>query len=54
MEIEGIKENEYTFNYKRITFNDNEAEFLLKINFENSFNNNPVLQIKFNNNIIDD
>ena len=27
MEIEGIKENEYTFNYKRITFNNNEAEF---------------------------
>ena len=35
-------------------FNDNEAKFLLKINFYISFNTTPILKMHFNTNIFND
>lgn len=36
---------EYSFIYREISKNNDEATFLLKLIFDNSFNNTPILRI---------
>ena len=53
IKIEGFSSDSYAFVYERIIVNENEAKFLIKLNFEKSFNCTPILSIKFNTNIVE-
>ena len=48
VKIEGLSANCYSFIFSRTSFDQNEAKFLMKINFDISFNNTPELKMQFN------
>ena len=47
IEIEGLPANLYSYSYSKIDQNENEAKLILKLNFEISFNNTPLLTMTF-------
>ena len=40
--------NLYSYSYSRIFLNENEAKFIINLNFATTFNNTPTFKIYFN------
>ena len=47
IQIEGLSTNLYSYSYSRIYLNENEAKFIIKLNFATSLSNTPTFKIDF-------